>query len=101
MLRDEDSLSVSVITVLEFNSFSGLTEQDLQLFRSLMRSVRVFDLSHTDEELIDAVVQIRREKRIKLPDALIAATAMRNRLTLLTADAQLHQLGDMVEVRAF
>jgi predicted nucleic acid-binding protein len=37
-----------------------------------------------DDEIVDTVIQLRRNKSIKLPDAIIAATAMVNQWTLVT-----------------
>lgn len=40
-------------------------------------------------EIEDQAIALRRQRRIKLPDALIAATALHNGLELLTLDAGL------------
>jgi predicted nucleic acid-binding protein len=37
-----------------------------------------------DDEIVDTVIQLRRNKSIKLPDAIIAATARVNQWTLVT-----------------
>jgi len=37
-----------------------------------------------DEDIIEQTIQIRKQHKIKIPDAVIAATAIVNNLTLLT-----------------
>ena len=39
---------------------------------------------YIDREIADKVVEIRKKGHIKLPDAIIAATAMSNELFLIT-----------------
>ncbi|MBS1530660.1 MAG: type II toxin-antitoxin system VapC family toxin [Bacteroidetes bacterium] len=41
-----------------------------------------------DDEIIEQTIQIRRNNKIKLPDAIIAATAIVNDLTLLTRNSE-------------
>jgi hypothetical protein len=41
-----------------------------------------------DDDIIEQTIQIRKEHKIKIPDALVAATAIVNSLTLLTRNVQ-------------
>jgi predicted nucleic acid-binding protein len=43
---------------------------------------------HLTEEVIDKTIQIRRLKRMKLPDAIIAATALVHGLILLSKNTK-------------
>ncbi len=46
--------------------------------------LRVFNLLYIDQKIVDMVIQIRREVSIRLPDAIIAATAKSANLHLVT-----------------
>jgi len=39
-----------------------------------------------DSNIVEEVIKIKQSKKIKLPDAIIAATAIQNNLQLLTAN---------------
>jgi len=45
-----------------------------------------------DSTVEDAAISLRRQRRIKLPDAVIAATALTHRLQLLTLDEGLRSV---------
>ena len=49
-------------------------------------------LDRTDPALIDRIVNVRQQHRLKLPDAIIAATALERNATLITDDTQLRKL---------
>ncbi|MBS1503550.1 MAG: PIN domain-containing protein, partial [Bacteroidetes bacterium] len=41
-----------------------------------------------DDDLIDEIIHIRKNYKIKIPDAFIAATALTNDLVLLTRNVE-------------
>jgi predicted nucleic acid-binding protein len=69
---------ISVMTGIE--SLSFLTPQ-IEIFRSFISYSTVFDLT---EDIILRTIALRRSRRIKIPDAVIAATALEYDLTLIT-----------------
>lgn len=69
---------ISVMTGIE--SLSFLTPQ-IEIFRSFVSYSTVFDLT---EDIILRTIALRRSRRIKIPDAVIAATALEYDLTLIT-----------------
>ncbi len=89
-------LGISVITALEFSGFSGLTDADRALFAEFTGRVEVIDLTYTDHALIDTIGALRRARALKLPDAIILATAIVKQAELLTQDDQLSRLNDVV-----
>ncbi len=46
--------------------------------------LEVFNILYIDQKIADMVIQIRRETSIRLPDAIIAATAKSANLHLVT-----------------
>ena len=80
---------LSVISQLEFLVFNGLTEADKALFDQLLARLQRVDLSSRDIALMKSIEDIRKAKLLKLPDAIIAASAHRHNATLLTQDQTL------------
>lgn len=81
-----DQCAYSAITRMELLGFPGITSTEEQLIRSTLDRFKYLGISFEIEE---AVIGIRRTRRAKLPDALIAATALCHGLELLTLDAGL------------
>ena len=75
-------LGISVISALEFSGFPGLTDADRALFAEFASRVEVIDLTFTDQALIETIGTLRRSRALKLPDAIILATASVNQAVL-------------------
>jgi hypothetical protein len=78
-----------VICELEFLSFPGLSEKDKQLFQSFLAKISVIDVCTGDVQLKERIQDYRRAKKLKLPDAVIAASASVHACQLVTADKHL------------
>jgi predicted nucleic acid-binding protein len=93
--QDADWVGISIITSLEFFCFAGLTQQDRELFTEFSRRVEVIPLDPGNPQLVEVTVQLRRDDRLKLPDAIVATTAITQDAALLTADQQLAGIRDL------
>ena len=87
MVEDSDFLAISVISKLEFLSYPDLTEDEKNAFSELLEDLTVFDLMASDSALIQEAVAMRIDGGLKLPDAVIAATALVNDCEVITNDA--------------
>ena len=85
-------LGVSIINVLEFLGFAGLTDADRDLFAVFLSRVAVVDLAYENSALMALIADIRKRKAVKLPDAIVAASALLSQAILVTNDAQLLNL---------
>ena len=85
-------LGVSVVNVLEFLGFDDLLEEDRLLFNALLSRIFVVDLTFADTALMGQIAQLRKSRVIKLPDAIVAASAVIHQASLVTNDSQLHKL---------
>lgn len=72
--------NISVITKIEVLGFNGPT-QATQLLKGFVNDSIVIDLS---DEIVDNCIELRKSFKIKLPDAIIASTAIINGLILIT-----------------
>jgi tRNA(fMet)-specific endonuclease VapC len=88
LLKDADRIGVSVISKIEFLVFPGLTQDDREIFEQFLQRVEVLGLGAMDAILIEKIIEIRQQHRLKLPDAVIAAMAIQNSATLVTADRE-------------
>ena len=74
------SCQISVITRIELLSWNT-NEETTKLIHEFIRISKEFGLT---EEIIIKTGEMRRNKKIKLPDAVIATTAMINDLILVS-----------------
>ena len=87
-------VGISVISILEFSSFSGMTVADIDLLREFQAAVAVVDIAHNDQTFMRLIAQTRLRTKLKLPDAIILASAALHESTLITNDVQLLKHGD-------
>lgn len=73
-------LAISSITWMETLSYPFSADEEL-VVRSFLKEFRLIEVIYPVMEL---TVGIRRKKKIKLPDAIIASSAIHNDLTLVT-----------------
>jgi tRNA(fMet)-specific endonuclease VapC len=79
-------VGISIISVLEFLSFGGITRKDKQLLLEIIKETEVVDLKMNDTALLNTISEIRPIYKLKLPDAIIAATAINKNATLISND---------------
>ena len=76
----------SAITRMELLGFPGITSAEDGLIRQKLESFTPISLTLPIE---DVVIKLRQTRKIKLPDAIIAATAIFAGVELLTLDQHL------------
>lgn len=86
-LDSADYVGISVISYLEFLAFDGLSDGDRACFTSFCKRVDVVPLGHDDSQLMTLALDLRSNHRLKLPDAIIGATALSRNALLITNDA--------------
>lgn len=79
----------SVITRMELLSFGRLTADAEKLVTDFLANLTVISL---DDKIEHAAIALRRATRLKLPGAIVAATAWAGGLVLLTSDQQMLNL---------
>lgn len=85
-------IGLSVISEIELLSFPGITSFEEQQIRSFIKDCTVLFLT---ENVKNKTIALRRSYKIKLPDAIIAATAIENNLQLITADKGFKQIAEL------
>jgi predicted nucleic acid-binding protein len=72
---------ISAITEVELLCWKTVSEKDLQVLNDFIKDATVIEL---EQAIKIKTAEIRKAHKIKLPDAIIAATAIVYNLTLLT-----------------
>ena len=87
IVAEADFLATSVICKLEFLSYSKLDETSRVAFLEFLSRIIVYDVANADAALARETVKMRMTRSLKLPDAIIAATALVNDCEIVTNDA--------------
>ena len=96
LMENAEWIGISIISQIEFLVFTGLSENDRDLFQNFLERVNVIDLSTNNLSLINAVIEIRKRYRVKLPDSIIAAMAQNNSAILITGDREFTKIDSLV-----
>lgn len=72
--------NISFISQIELQVWNPSDPKDIQVYFQFVQSSNIFGIS---DEIIVSTILIRKNYKLKLADALIAATAIVNDLTLL------------------
>ena len=88
----DEQYGISIITEIELLSFPGLSDQDEKTLKSFFQEIAVLPL---DEGVKQHAVTLRKRCRVKIPDAIICATAIAHDAVLLTNDRQLLNIAEL------
>ncbi len=80
---------VSVITEIELLSYPSLSPDEETQIRDFLTKITVVGIDNNIKEL---AITFRKQNRLRLPDAIIAATAQSLNATLFTNDVRLANL---------
>ena len=83
---DED-FTVSFVTYIEFLGYKSIS-RTTEEFMALANIIEI------DKDIIDTCIALRKSKAIKLPDAIIASTALSRGLSLI-----IRNVGDFKKIR--
>ena len=80
---------LSFISELELLSYPGLIEDNEEIINQFISDCIVIDIN---KEIKIKTIEIRRAYRLKLPDAIIAATASYLKQPIITADSDFKKI---------
>lgn len=81
----ESRLAISAITEIELLCWRTARPSDVVVLSKFVESAYIFEL---EQSIKLKAVSIRKEHNIKLPDAIIAATSVVHKLTLITRNTR-------------
>lgn len=85
-------LAISVITVMELLSYPSLSGEDEKVIRDFIKDCTIINVS---EEIVEKTIQLRRTYKNKLPDSIIAASAIVFDIPLVTADIGFSKIDEL------
>jgi len=80
-LVDTHTFNISILTKIEFLGWDRHTPEGFDKCERLIKSANIYPV---DDDIANKAIDLKRKSHIKLADAVIAATALLNNLTLAT-----------------
>ena len=91
-LLDGKDVYLSFISELELLGFQDLRDEDLPLIEEFLNSCIIVDLNQAIKKI---TIELKRAQKIKLPDAIIAATSKYMNLPLISADQGFEKITEL------
>ena len=82
---EDDVLFISVISLMEAKGYQFSNKKEETIIDSLCENLIK---AHLTDDVIETVISLRKKHNIKLPDAIILATAIENNLQLITRNTK-------------
>jgi len=83
---------ISVITEIELLSFPSLKKDDIKLLNSFLNECIILDLTKPIKQI---AINLRRNKKLKLSDSIIAATSIHLDFPLVTMDSDFNKVSKL------
>jgi predicted nucleic acid-binding protein len=89
---DQKEIFLSVVSEMELLSYPKITEVEIKRIKSFIADCNLLELTPTVKE---RTITIRRNYNLKLPDAIIAATAIQANISLISADSMFKRIKEL------
>lgn len=80
-----NNFNISIISKMEFLGFKEHTRASFLKSKQFLKHANIININ---DRIVDNVIKLKRKHSIKLPDAVIAATAQTSGLTIVTRNEQ-------------
>ena len=81
----DEEINVSIVTKIEVLSFDPDRDDNYPILIDFFEASHIFGLP---DNIVNKTIQIRQKQKIKLPDAIIASTALMNGLVLVSRNTK-------------
>ena len=88
----EDTLVISCVSEMEMLGKFQISDTEKKIVTQMLSFCNIIEIS---PKIKQSAIEIRQKYRIKLPDALIAATAIQQSLTLVTSDKGFNKISEL------
>jgi predicted nucleic acid-binding protein len=89
---NEKTVFLSFITELELLGYKEISTEERSKVENLLADSTIIDIN---SEIKKIVIELRKSNKIKLPDAIIAATSHYLNIPFMTSDKDLAKLTDL------
>jgi len=83
---------ISLVTYMEILSYNFPLKEEEEFIQKLLSLFKIIDINKI---IAKEVISLKKKRKIKLPDAIIVATALVERAILYTNDKQLHSIENL------
>ena len=83
---------VSIITEIELLSYPSLSPSEAEQIRNFLSKLSIIGI---DDSIKNTTISLRKQYRLKLPDAIVAATTQSLNALLLTNDLKLSNIATL------
>ncbi|MFY0627615.1 MAG: type II toxin-antitoxin system VapC family toxin [Reichenbachiella sp.] len=91
-ILDGKQLVISFITELELLAVPNLSNEELLLIEQLIDECQVLNINSGIKKV---TIEFRKSRKLKLPDAIVAASSYYSKLPLLTADKAFDKIEEL------
>lgn len=91
-LLNGQKLYVSIITEMELLSYKDITAKENLQIKNFLAD---FSIVQIDEDIKDKAIEIKKTTHLKLPDSIIAATAIILNIPFVTSDKQFRTVNNL------
>jgi len=88
----EKELYLSVISEMELLSYKNITAKEQQTIEQFLSE---FTIVNIDEKIKLYTIEVKKSSNMKLPDSIIAVTAISLKLPLVTSDRHFKNIDDL------
>ena len=92
IFNDNDDYRISVITYMEILGYPFNCKEEELFIKKLLSLLNIL---YIDKNISEKVIELRKKYKIKLPDAIICATAINNNAILITNDIKLQNIEEL------
>ena len=89
VFANDERYAVSVITYMEVLGYDFASHREEHFIKKLLN---LFEIVYIDRAIASKVIELRKQYKIKLPDAIICATSMVHNGVLLSNDIRLKNI---------
>jgi len=95
-LNESSKISISIITVVEYLANKNLSASQHQIFEKFLNTIHNIEIpSSPSSNFIQLCIKIRKNFKLKLPDAIIAASAIHSKSILVSRDAAFKKVKEL------
>jgi len=91
-LLNGQKLYISIISEMELLSYKNITAKERQQIKNFLTD---FVIVNIDDEIRDQTIETKKNTNLKLPDSIIAATAMVLDMPFVTSDKQFRTITNL------
>lgn len=91
-LLQDQNIHISFITEIELYAWHGSSIESINILNAFIDSVNVIEVN---SDVKKAIIQLRKSYKIKLPDCIIAGSALAKNLPFVTADKGFRKIAEI------